>query len=175
MSRQFNRLFPLRISLGRFKTLILMKSFLFVFLWCFSSLAQTTQLTYQYTDDNDFTCESHLYLKGRESLFIIKDPRMEKNNENSSGTIAAGRSTSWNQLASTAASIEVLRILTPSGFIKTANTHYSYYSSGTTMSNTTLQGTSWNNTANVTSINFVRSSGNFTSGTRITVYARRTQ
>ena len=75
-----------------------MKSFLFVFLWCFSSFGQTTQLTYQYTDDNDFTCESHLFLKGKESLFIIKDPRMEKNNENSSGTIYKLYNDKWSRI-----------------------------------------------------------------------------
>lgn len=75
-----------------------MKKFLFLFLVATTCLAQTTQLTYQYTDDNDYTCESHLFLKGKESLYIIKDPRMEKNNENSSGTIYKLYNDKWSRI-----------------------------------------------------------------------------
>lgn len=94
---------------------------------------------------------------------------------NGSGTLSAGRYTDNKIGVTVSPGLGIIRLLTPSGFIKTAYIDQSYYSSGTTMSSVYYRGVSYNSTSNITSLNFVSSSGNFDSGTRITVYARRSQ
>lgn len=95
---------------------------------------------------------------------------------NSSGTITANRSYDSGTSAITNTLGEQLwRVLTPTGFIKTMFSESCVYSSGTTISQMTFVGWSWNSTANVTSIDFFSASGNFGTGTRICVYARRAQ
>ena len=93
---------------------------------------------------------------------------------NYQGTItAASQATTTIQLCSNPLGISETKLCTPSGFIKTAFTMGASFNSGTTIDYWRGYGFSWNNTANVTLINLYSSSGNFTSGTRIVVYARR--
>lgn len=66
-------------------------------------------------------------------------------------------------------------LLTPTGLIKTMFQSHSTYASGTTISSIDFYGRSWNNTAKVTSLNFLSAAGNWAAGTRIVVYARRSQ
>lgn len=66
-------------------------------------------------------------------------------------------------------------LLTPTGFLKTCFLQVGDYNSGTTLDGYITREYSYNSTANVTSLNFFMSSGNFTSGNRISVFARRTQ
>ena len=75
-----------------------MKNITFLIFITITSFAQSTQLTYQYTDDNDFTCESHLFLKGKESLFIIKDPRRELNHVSQSGMHYKLHNDAWSRI-----------------------------------------------------------------------------
>jgi hypothetical protein len=93
---------------------------------------------------------------------------------NLTGTIGATRATNREAMFyDSALSFNVHHLLTPAGFIKTGFWYGQLYTSGTTVGRWDCIGQSWNNTANVTSLNFVASTGNFSSGTRITVYARR--
>ena len=95
--------------------------------------------------------------------------------QNNAGTISASRNIndSFSGILDNRLGITYWHVLTPTGFIKTVFTQQSPYGSGTTVNRTALMGGVWNNTANVTSINFLPTSGNFTTGMRITVYARR--
>jgi hypothetical protein len=96
--------------------------------------------------------------------------------DNTSGSISAARSTANNYggyLYSNG--LTEMSVLTPSSCIKTMFVSNGVWSSGTTINEYLTWGFSWNSTSNVTSINFVPITGNFTSGTRITVYARRSQ
>lgn len=91
---------------------------------------------------------------------------------NQAGTISAGRSTGTGMIVGAAKGINIISLLTPSGFIKTSFFEDNTYTSGTTMANIIRTGWSFNSTSNVTSLDFIFS---FTAGTRIVVYARRTQ
>jgi hypothetical protein len=93
---------------------------------------------------------------------------------NNAGTISAARSTNEGRIAFyRLGSVQTTTLLTPTGFIKTAFNEDGQSTSGTTVSLFMVRGYSYNSTNNITSLNFVSASGNFTSGTRITVYARR--
>ena len=93
---------------------------------------------------------------------------------NTAGTIASARDTSEATIIMCPAlSLCEALLLTPSGFVKTMFLNQSTYTSGTTMANFNLYGYSYDGTATFTSLDFSSSSGNFTSGTRICVYARR--
>ena len=87
--------------------------------------------------------------------------------------ISAGRSTDSGFSMSWTTGLLTFSLLTPTSFIKTLFFDFNRWSSGTTISFFGLQGWSYNSTSNITSLNFLTTSGNFTSGTRITVYARR--
>jgi hypothetical protein len=97
--------------------------------------------------------------------------------DNTAGTITAARGVGATYIVSGGQiSHTVHRILTPSGFIKTAFSGWVQYDSGTTVYRTQLRGAVWNNTANVTSFDFATPGGGaFGTGTRIIVFARRTQ
>lgn len=96
---------------------------------------------------------------------------------NNAGSISASRDASLGALfAPIATGLNTLRILTPTGFIKTGLQERMEGVSGTSISGHSLYGSSWNSTVKVTSINYlVDGAGNFTAGTRIVVYARRAQ
>jgi hypothetical protein len=98
---------------------------------------------------------------------------------NGSGSVSAARGVSSFLNTSQYLSESTYRLLTPMGMVKTCYNSVGSYNSGTS-SGTTLHryaatGSVWDSTANVTSLNFSLDSGNFTAGTRITVYVRRTQ
>ena len=94
--------------------------------------------------------------------------------QNLSGTITANRATNATSITlNDYLSSADCALLTPAGFIKTCFKMNNNYTSGTTMAAIYLAGHSWNNTANVTSLGFSTDTGNFTAGTRITVFARR--
>lgn len=94
--------------------------------------------------------------------------------DNSSGSITASRGTRTG-INAFYNGLGTINLLTPTGFVKTFFDQELIYVSGTTISNCDITGYVWNNTANVTSIDFGMSSGNFAAGTRIIVYARRSQ
>jgi hypothetical protein len=92
------------------------------------------------------------------------------------GTPTAGRDARAQFGVGTAAyGMTTWTLLTPPGFVKTMNYNERAYTSGTTLQYYTTAGANWNNTANVTTLNFVKSAGNFIAGERITVYVRRSQ
>lgn len=133
------------------------------------------------TVDGDTDKEYKILVRSTDSADIV---RMALNNDttaanygrqyiyNNSGTITAARDTSVPLLGNKLANSET-SLLTPSGFIKTLFNNPLVYSTGTTIQEYFLAGQSYNSTANITSLNFYMSSGNFTSGTRISVFARR--
>lgn len=94
---------------------------------------------------------------------------------NNAGSISAARSSSTNMIycPATTKTLTVYTLLTPSGMVKTGFEEHGWWSSGTTISVNYYYGFVWNSTANVTTLAFSANSGNFASGTRITVYARR--
>ena len=93
---------------------------------------------------------------------------------NIAGSISAARGVNSGLLGqANTLSLGVLLITTPTGFIKTCFNMFPRYSSGTTLDRFQIVGTSWNNTGNVTSLNFTPNILTFTSGTRIIVYARK--
>jgi len=93
---------------------------------------------------------------------------------NTGGTIAAARDTSEATIIMCPGlSLCEATLLAPSGFIKTLFLNQSTYTSGTTIANYNLRGYSYDGTATFTSLDFSSASGNFTAGTRITVYCRR--
>ena len=94
---------------------------------------------------------------------------------NNAGTISSARSTTATLWGSFAVGLQTYRLLTPSGFIKTAYSEQTSYSSGTTIDGYFALGYVYNSTANITAINFTGRGGVFTAGTRITVFARRSQ
>jgi hypothetical protein len=94
--------------------------------------------------------------------------------QSSSGTITAARGTATDMGSIAADSgFGITTLLTPSGFIKTSFLEKSQYSSGTTNSLFIILGYSYNSTANITTLDFISESGNFTAGTRIIVYVRK--
>jgi hypothetical protein len=95
---------------------------------------------------------------------------------NFEGTIAALRDTTQtNMIISSYKGISESTLLTPTGFPKTLMASFGGILSGTTVRYCNIYGHTYNSTSNVTSLDFSCSSGNFTSGTRICVYARREQ
>jgi hypothetical protein len=97
-----------------------------------------------------------------------------QNVNNYLGSVSAARYTNLTRIvASSYLGETVSTILTPAGFIKTAFTEDQSWQSGTTILAYGVAGTSWNSTANVTTLNFLPTTGNFTAGTRIIVYRRR--
>jgi hypothetical protein len=93
---------------------------------------------------------------------------------NDTGTVVASRPAANTILTNTQASnLSNEVIIAPTGFIKTSFHRRFLYVSGTSLEGLYLYGNSYNSTSNITSINFVSSSGNFTAGTRIIVYRRR--
>jgi hypothetical protein len=93
--------------------------------------------------------------------------------DNTAGSVTAARTTAALIYTAYALGLCNVSLLTPTGFLKTAFTSQGIYTSGTTINQYNMFGQVWNSTANVTSLDFSPASGNFTSGTRITVYARR--
>lgn len=95
---------------------------------------------------------------------------------NNGGSIAAARVVTTYFTPAINTSIGEMTLLTPSGFIKTGTSFVSRYTTGTTMDYKFDQGVSFNETANITSLDFFDlASAAWTAGTRITVYARRSQ
>lgn len=93
--------------------------------------------------------------------------------QNDNGTITASRGTTSVMSFFNALSNNIYTLLTPTGFVKTGFAERNLYTSGTTMRGVVGIGHSYNSTSNITAISFFTDSGNFTAGTRITVYARR--
>lgn len=118
-----------------------------------------------------------LHTSGNITLRLNNDSTADKYGRqyliNQGGTISSGRSTATGMIVGAALGLNVISLLTPTGFIKTAFLEDNTYTSGTTMANIIRTGWSFNSTANVTSIDFIFSL--FTTGTRICVYARRSQ
>jgi hypothetical protein len=95
--------------------------------------------------------------------------------KNTAGTIAAARDTSEATIIlCPALSLCEATLLTPTNFLKTLFVSQATYTSGTTMANYNLYSYVYDGTATFTSLDFSSASGNFTAGTRITVFARRT-
>jgi hypothetical protein len=92
---------------------------------------------------------------------------------NNAGTITSARQTDASFRLTRILGLGVFNLLTPTGFLKTGFWISPAYTSGTTIGNILIEGLSFNSTSNVTSLDFLMESGNFTSGTRITVYCRR--
>lgn len=92
---------------------------------------------------------------------------------NSAGTISANRGTPAYIYGSQYVGESNIVLLTPTGYSKTLQDITCEYSSGTTVSKIIVSGWVYNSTANITSIDFDMSSGNFTAGTRIYVGVRR--
>lgn len=92
---------------------------------------------------------------------------------NSAGTVSAARGTAAAMFIAGTLSIMEARLSTPSGFIKTGVNTQGVYGSGTTVNVHQIVGRSYNSTSNITSIDAVSASGNFTAGTQVAVYARR--
>lgn len=93
--------------------------------------------------------------------------------KNASGTISASRGATAVLGICQALSLADITFLLPTGFLKTSLNRVSVHSSGTTMSEYHLYGIVNNDTSGTSSMEFTPASGNFTAGTRITVYARR--
>jgi hypothetical protein len=94
---------------------------------------------------------------------------------NNGGTISAARGTGEAKMYCSVGFLTFSEILlsTPSGLVKTHYQICGKYTSGNTVNQSYLDGNVWNSTAKPTSITFSRDTDNFTAGTRITVYARR--
>ena len=92
---------------------------------------------------------------------------------NNAGTISAGRNASNYFMRTQYKGWSEVTAIAPEGFIKTSFNYGGRWSSGTTVEYFILWGHSWNNTANISSIQATPATGNFASGTRIIVYRRR--
>ena len=92
---------------------------------------------------------------------------------NVGGTISALRQTLTYILGCYAISLNRIIISTINGFPKFTNMIPHVYTSGTTISDFYLIGDVYNSTNNITSLNFICNSGNFTAGTNIRVLGRR--
>jgi hypothetical protein len=95
--------------------------------------------------------------------------------QNSGGSITAARlaNETYMYLGGGAGSGQA-SLLTPVGFPKTVFDSFIYNVSGTTVGNFSIQGWTYTPTANVVSLDFMPDTNvNFSAGTRITVYARR--
>jgi hypothetical protein len=91
---------------------------------------------------------------------------------NSAGSISSGRN-STGVLTSFYYGVTEFTLLTASGIVKMGYTANPFYGTGTTVDSLFLWGNNYVTTGNITLMNFFSNTGNFTSGTRITVYARR--
>lgn len=92
---------------------------------------------------------------------------------NTAGVVTAARSAvSELTLSNNIRGLGSLTILAPVGFIKTCFDSQQSWLSGTTVNQCGIEGQVWNNTASITNMTMSPNIGNFTSGTRITVYAR---
>lgn len=112
----------------------------------------------------------------KEILILLNNDAVEANYGrqylfNQSGTISAARGTQSprDQISGMCE----WTILTPPGLPKIIVNDWMYWSSGTTVTQTMINRRVWNSTANVTSLNFMHSSGTFTADTHIVVFARR--
>lgn len=92
---------------------------------------------------------------------------------NNAGTLSTAGDVTGCVVGVTANSIFSINLICRPGILKMSFSHAANYTSGTTINTGTVYASSWNNTANITSITFTGRSGNFGSGTRISVYARR--
>lgn len=92
---------------------------------------------------------------------------------NTAGTITAARQTLTYILGCYALSFNRIIISTINGFPKFITQANQIYTSGTTISNFHLIGDVYNSTDNITSLDFICNSGNFTAGTNIRVLSRR--
>jgi hypothetical protein len=97
----------------------------------------------------------------------------QQNINNTSGSITSSSSAYSAMGICSPLSTATLRCLTPQGLIKTGVNNVLVYSSGTTITSYQIYGTCYNIVTNVFSLDFTMSSGNFVSGTRIVVFARR--
>jgi GLPGLI family protein len=61
------------------------KIFFLLYTFTINILQAQTTITYNYTDLNGYSCKSQLLIMGKESIFIIDDPRKEVNSTNSLG------------------------------------------------------------------------------------------
>lgn len=95
--------------------------------------------------------------------------------QNSSGTITAARATEAVMYITDDLGRGSLTISTISGFTKFLLNNVSGYTSGTTIPTLRLFGRVYNSTSNITSLDFLSESGNFTAGTNIRVLGRRAQ
>ena len=93
--------------------------------------------------------------------------------QNYLGTITSNQNTGTFWYLGFVGGSGITEVLTPTGLIKTCFTQSNNYASGTTIENCYIAGNSFNSTANVTLLYFLMSSGAFPTGTRITIYARR--
>jgi hypothetical protein len=93
--------------------------------------------------------------------------------DNNSGTLTAAQGTTAFSGFFHPLGISNFTLLTPSGLIKSLYSHRCQYGSGTTVTTLNLQGNIYNSTSNIISLNFITDSGNFTAGTRIIAFARR--
>jgi hypothetical protein len=93
------------------------------------------------------------------------------------GTIYAGRNTNLTALNINASypSASIGSLIAPVGGTKKLICQDLLYVSGTTIDLTRKVVGVWNNTASINLFTFLMSTGNFTAGTRITVFARRSQ
>lgn len=93
--------------------------------------------------------------------------------DNTSGSLAAANTALSSWYVTLADGIGQVTLLTPTGLTKTGFQNLGQRSTGTTVIEYRSSGFSYNSTSNITAINFLMSSGNFASGTRIIVYARK--
>jgi len=94
---------------------------------------------------------------------------------NDGGAINAARGTANQMYICEPYGESFMSLLTPTGFLKTVSSACYNITSGTTVDEVFHQVWSYNSTSNITSLDFLMESGNFTAGTRIMVYARRSQ
>jgi hypothetical protein len=93
---------------------------------------------------------------------------------NSAGTITAARgTTNLGFFVSTQGGYGAVKVSTIDGFLKFSQQQIGECSSGTDVTKLFLTGFSYNSTYNITSLDFLIESGNFTAGTNIRVLGRR--
>lgn len=92
---------------------------------------------------------------------------------NNAGTITAAQSTATEVRMGSGNGFGHLIVTCPSGMVKQGILMLGCRTSGTTINYARATSFTWNNSAQVTSLNFISNSGNFASGSRVIVYARR--
>lgn len=95
--------------------------------------------------------------------------------QNNAGTITAARATEAVMYITDDLGRGSLTISTIKGFTKFLLHNVSGYTSGTTIPTLRLFGRVYNSTSNITSLDFLSESGNFTAGTNIRVLGRKSQ